>query len=105
MMTIQRTVTIPADRRIVLDLPETAPSGKSYVTLTITPVEAQNDSGFPSIAELKLQAAEKTAKRRLEGRKPFEGLCGALKDSRALEGEPVEIVQRWRDGWALTNGI
>ncbi|GMO66367.1 MAG: hypothetical protein Ta2A_14550 [Treponemataceae bacterium] len=39
MMTIQQTVDIPADRRVVLDLPF-APIGKATFEITITPESA-----------------------------------------------------------------
>jgi hypothetical protein len=34
-MTIQQTIDIPADRRVVFDLPETAPTGSVDVTLRL----------------------------------------------------------------------
>ena len=82
-MVIERTVDILADRRIFLDLPEVLPF----------------DAAFPAIEELKQQAADKTARRKADGRKPFEGLCGVLEHSPALTGDPVEIVRAWRDEW------
>ncbi|MHC6204555.1 hypothetical protein ACYULU_15350 [Breznakiellaceae bacterium SP9] len=107
-MTIQQTVDIPSDRRLVLDLmlPEAAPVGRSEVTVTLKPARTSSgeseDTALPATAieDLKRQAAEKTARRRLERRKPFEGLYGALKDSKSLEGDPMELVRRWRDEWA-----
>ncbi|GMO66032.1 MAG: hypothetical protein Ta2A_13980 [Treponemataceae bacterium] len=113
MMTIQQTIDIPESREVRFTLPSTVPTGRTTIALIFSAPEpvapkkdARADGGgiagsaaFPTIAELKAEAARKTAKRRLEGREPFEGLYGALKDSKALEGDPVEIVQRWRDGW------
>ena len=61
----------------------------------VPPIEA----AFPTIAELKRQAAEKTARRKAEGRKPFDDLCGVLSGSPALSGDPVEIVRTWRNEW------
>jgi hypothetical protein len=95
-MTIEQTVDIPADRRLTLDVPREVPAGR--VILSFTPA---GDGILPAIGELKWQAAEKTARRKTEGRKPFEGLSGALADSPALAGDPVEIVRAWRDGWTL----
>ena len=46
----------------------------------VPPVE----TAFPTIPELKRQAAEKTACRKAEGRKPFDDLCGVLSGSPAL---------------------
>ena len=57
------------------------------------------DTAFPSTGELKRQTAEKTARHRAAGRKPFDGLCGVLKDSPAFTGDPVEMVRTWRDEW------
>ncbi|MDR2484554.1 MAG: hypothetical protein LBD55_04065 [Treponema sp.] len=78
MIGIQKTVTIPENRRISVDL-----FGRA----------------FPSIEELKRQGAEKTALRKAEGRKPFGNLCGVLKDSPALSGDPAEMARAWRDEW------
>ena len=36
-MTIEQTIEIPANRRIILDLPPELPVGKAKVELTITP--------------------------------------------------------------------
>jgi hypothetical protein len=102
MMTIQQTVTVPSDRHLTLDLPETVPSGK--VTLIISFVPAQkmsesNSDSLPTLDALKKQAAGKTAKRIAEGKKPFEGLSGCLKNSKTFEGNPVEIIRAMRDEW------
>ena len=94
MIAIQKTVTIPEDRRLSIDLPESFPVGTATLlfalmdTARVPPVE----TAFPAIAELKRQAAEKTARRKAEGRKPFDDLCGVLSGSPALCGDPVEMV-------------
>jgi hypothetical protein len=36
-MTIEQTIEIPADRRLVLDLPEDIPAGTAKMTLSISP--------------------------------------------------------------------
>jgi hypothetical protein len=53
-MTLQRTVTIPADRRLYLDLPETFSPGAAQVVLTVTSIDsprlltqAEFESGLP----------------------------------------------------------
>jgi hypothetical protein len=97
-MAIEQTVDIPASYRLTIDVPREVPAGR--VVLRFTPVDS--GAAFPAIGELKRQAAEKTARRKAEGRKPFEGLTGVLKDSPALAGDPVEIVRAWRDGWTIT---
>ena len=101
MIAVQKTVTIPEDRRLSIDLPESFPVGTATLlfalmdAVRVPPIEA----AFPTIAELKRQAAEKTARRKAEGRKPFDDLCGVLSGSPALSGDPVEIVRTWRNEW------
>jgi hypothetical protein len=107
MLTIQRTIDIPASRRIYLDLPENVPSGRTSVVLTFDAPEkteqpkAQHDlAPFPTLEELKEEAAAKTAKRLLEGRKAFEEL-GTQKISRPfLNGiDGLEYQRSIRDEW------
>jgi hypothetical protein len=38
-MTIEQTIEIPADRRLVLDLPEDIPAGTAKITLSISPFD------------------------------------------------------------------
>jgi hypothetical protein len=96
-MVIEQTVDIPVDHRLTLDVPREVPAGR--VVLRFIPA----DSGevVPTIEELKRQAAEKTARRKAEGRKPFAGLDGILQGSAALAGDPVEMTRAWRDGWTI----
>jgi hypothetical protein len=96
MLTIRKTVDIPADRRLSFELPQSVPKGQTTVLLTLI------DAASPlttAIDEFQRQAAEKTARRKAEGKKPFEGLRGSLKDSKAFAGDPADIVKKWRDEW------
>jgi hypothetical protein len=43
-MTLQQTVTIPADRRLHLDLPRDTPTGEAEVKLVITPKRAPRNA-------------------------------------------------------------
>ena len=77
MITIQRTVDIPPDGRLVLKLPKTTPRGRVRVVLTLDtpagtaaaePAPAAEDTvsrrlsnEFPTIAELKAEAERKAA--------------------------------------------
>jgi hypothetical protein len=40
-MTLQQTVTIPADRRLYLDLPKTLSPGAAHIVLTITGIDGE----------------------------------------------------------------
>jgi hypothetical protein len=102
MMTIQQTVTIPSDRHLSLDLPEAVPIGQVTLIISFVPAQKVGESdsyALPTLDALKKQAAEKTAKRIAEGKKPFEGLSGCLKNSKTFEGNPVEIIRAMRDEW------
>jgi hypothetical protein len=109
MTTIRKTVDIPTDRHLSFDLPETVPVGKATMVLYLIEEDApgsgkQTDkvaAPFPTMEELKAEAARKTAQRKAEGRSPFESLYGCLKDSPAFSGDPVELVKEWRDEWAI----
>jgi hypothetical protein len=111
MMTIQRTVTIPADRRLYLELPEAVPSGKFDLRLVFTPAQATRKRQPEDFAHL-LRDSPKTVKEAIAEaqRKTAERLenpemdsmrkyAGCLKDSLAFEGDPVEIQRRMRDEW------
>ncbi|GMO61784.1 MAG: hypothetical protein Ta2A_08100 [Treponemataceae bacterium] len=114
MLTIQQTVTIPADRRIFFDLPDIVPTGKTTIALIFSapePVAAKKDTSadgggfvdsaaFPTIAELKAEAARKTAKRLADpSMDSFRRYAGCLATNKTFEGDPVEIQRKMRDEW------
>jgi hypothetical protein len=49
-MTIEQTVEIPADHRLILELPQEIPAGKAEITLSISPkarpVKAPRQTAF-----------------------------------------------------------
>jgi hypothetical protein len=75
MFTIKKTVDIPADRRLIVDIPPEVPAGKVSVVLSFpqaedTPPPKDSDPlsrllshTFPTIEEIKAEAAKKAAKR------------------------------------------
>jgi hypothetical protein len=77
-MTLQQTVTIPADRRLRFDfeVPETLTVGEAEVKLVITPKRTPQPH-----------------------RRPFEGLFGCAKGSGVWDGDGVEIIRKLRDEW------
>ncbi|MDR2588753.1 MAG: hypothetical protein LBC67_04935 [Spirochaetales bacterium] len=120
MITIQKTVDIPADRRLTVDLPKTIPSGRVNVRMVFdTPAEpaapdmaetapAAGDAvsrllshTFPTIEEIKAEAAQKAAKReaaiKATGVDPLQKYCGCLKD--VFDEDGVVIQRRMRDEW------
>ena len=78
MTTLQQTVEIPADHRLVLDLPVSLPRGFADITLRIRP---------------KMQKHQKTFIESLGD------LYGCLKDSETFSGDPMDIQKKMRDEW------
>lgn len=78
MTTIQKTVEIPVDHRLRIDLslPGDIPAGRAEIQMIITP------------------HSEKHA-----ARKAFEGLAGSLKESATFSRDAVELQREMRDEW------
>lgn len=77
MVTFNKSIEIPADRRLRLDLalPEDLPPGRAELRLTINPVHSQeNDISF-------------------------KGLFGCLKDRDVFMGDSVELQRAMRNEW------
>ena len=77
MNTIQQTVTIPANRRLHLDLtlPDSVPEGSADVLVVIS--SRPREKGRPSILHL----------------------AGSLAQSRTFAGDPVAMQRGLRDEW------
>jgi hypothetical protein len=110
MITIQRTVDIPADRRLSLDftVPETIPAGKARVTVLLDNAATQDTDPLarllsqpsPTIEEIKAEAARKTKERLADpSRDSLNRYAGCLADSPAFEGDAVAIQRKMRDEW------
>jgi hypothetical protein len=78
-MTIEQTVEIPADHRLVMELPADVPTGTANVKLSIS-------------------SKEKPAKMSRQMRNIMR-FYGCLKDSPVFEGDPVEIQRQMRSEW------
>jgi len=78
MTTIQKTIDIPPDHRLRLDLPipRDIPPGRAEIQVTITPCPETPTT-----------------------RKPFEGLAGSLKDDSIFRRDAVELQREMRDEW------
>jgi hypothetical protein len=101
MITIARTVDIPADRHLHLDLPQSVPSGRADIVLVLAAAEetprAVTAEPFPSIEELKEEAAAKHAEMLKTGIDPLARFAGCLKDVFTEDG--LEYQRRMRDEW------
>jgi len=78
MTTIQQTIEVPCDHRLRLDLPipNEIPLGRAELRVTIVPC-----AGIQN------------------GRRPFAGLAGSLKDSPRFCRDGVELQHEMRDEW------
>jgi hypothetical protein len=117
MITIERTVEIPADRRIVLDLPANVPDGRVNMLLVFSreepaekPAAPQDDTlrrvlshKFPTLEELKAEVERKGAEQQAyfdaTGRDMLEDLIDSFKTT-PFEGiDGVEYQRSMRDEW------
>jgi hypothetical protein len=86
MTTIQKTVAVPIDGRLHLDL-------------DLPP------ANFPSLADIMVRIRPQTAKPSAETAEKaddydtFDKFYGCLKDTDVFKGDSVEIVRKMRDEW------
>jgi hypothetical protein len=83
MMTLQKTVEIPADHRLLLklDLPVSLPDGLADITLKIRP---------KMVKKWRLPFFRRTS---------IMDFYGCLKDSETFAGDSMDIQRKMRDEW------
>jgi hypothetical protein len=91
MLKTWETVSFPVDGLRSVAPPETRQ------TAAVLPASADEAGTFTLLENLKRQAAEKTTRRKLEGRKPFDGLYGCL--DCGCEGGMTEWRGEWANPW------
>ena len=111
MITIEQTITIPADRRLHLDmtLPQSVPSGRTSIVLIIPtsePAESAEEEAplvykpapEPTIEELMEDARQKTEARLADpSGDSLQKYCGCLEDAFPEDG--LVYQRRMRDEW------
>jgi hypothetical protein len=114
MVTIRQTIDIPTDRQVSLKLPESVPSGKSNITLILTPEAVEEKP----VAKESSGSAEDSKKKRpanppLDRREALIAIAwktgqtddssrkyaGCLKGKNVFKGDPVEIQRKMRNEW------
>jgi hypothetical protein len=75
MQTIEKTVAIPENRRLTLELPADTPTGELHISLTITPVS------------------------NITSKQNIMDFWGIFKDHPAFSSDSVEIQRKMRDEW------
>ncbi|MDR2588755.1 MAG: hypothetical protein LBC67_04945 [Spirochaetales bacterium] len=110
MITIQKTVDIPADRRLTVDIPLEVPTGKTSVVLSFPQVKTSEAGTAPrgepwiheAIALYPLDRREAlNAIARNYGQKGDSSrvYAGCLKGKGIFKGDSVAIQRKMRDEW------
>jgi hypothetical protein len=116
MITIQKTIDIPADRRLTLDLPKNIPSGRVNVCMvfdTSTETAASLTEAEPPAAETPPRGDDAPALYPLDRREAINAIAwnygkqndssrvyaGCLKGKGVFKGDPVAIQRKMRDEW------
>ena len=100
--TIRKTVDIPADRRLYLELPQDTPTGSAEIIVRVpvnAPPHAGEFSSFPTMEELDADARRKTAERKATGRDPALELRDSLKGRQIFGVDGVAYQRSIRDEW------
>jgi hypothetical protein len=120
ILTIQHTIDIPADRRVVFDLPREVPDGKITLTLSVETVEEtplkiippeqiktllrDDDSVYgrysnrpQDIRETRIAIAFRAGKSHDD--QSYAKYAGCLKDSGIFSGDSVSIQKEMRRDW------
>ena len=93
-MTIEQTIDIPADRKIILEVPRSIPAGKTILSFTPISTSDTNEKS-PRTTQEALQIAQ--AKAADPNRKPLSRHFGALKG--LWDGDEVAYQRNLRDEW------
>jgi len=98
-MAITQTVEIPANRRLIIDVPREVPTGRTIIAFTPALEQKKKDAPLPggsynTIEEALQAAAEKTSD---PNRKPISRLFGTL--PKHTFGDPVAYQRAIRDEW------
>jgi hypothetical protein len=93
MMTIQQTVDIHADRRLYLELPETAPLGHAEIMITIRYTTPPADSGLVPQERFNAETEEAMREARdiMNGRIPSKGFSSVDAMFAAIDSENAAL--------------
>jgi hypothetical protein len=107
MLTLKRTIDIPASREITLRAPDTVPAGRVEILIVFQTPEKQETNAvparpcytpqpFPTLEELKAEAERKYQERKASGRDSWVELYGSMPNA---FGDPVQYQRELRNEW------
>jgi hypothetical protein len=107
MLTLARTIGLPASREIRLAAPESVPAGKVDILVVFQPpakpvaatasaVPSYTPQPFPTLEELKAEAEWKYQTRKASGRDSWDELYGSMPNA---FGDMVKYQRELRDEW------
>ena len=119
MITIQQTVDVPASHRLTLEVPHEVPEGRISVVLVFSeakekpgnptesrgqdPLDAPVFAPFPTLEELKAEAARKAAEQQAyfeaTGKDPIVELRDSMHGMPFAGIDGVEYQRKMRDEW------
>ncbi|MDR1787847.1 MAG: hypothetical protein LBR16_05285 [Treponema sp.] len=108
MLTLERTIDIPASREVRFVAPKNVPTGIVSIRVVFQPLDAPESEAppakppytpkpFPTLEELKAESHRKYQERFKEGRDAFEELYGCMPG--AYYGDGVKFQRELRDEW------
>jgi hypothetical protein len=77
-MTIEQIVDIPADHRLVLDLPLDIPAGRTTIMIAFPETRKSSQSDFE---------------------RHFDEIYGSFKGRDVFKGDPVALIRKIRNEW------
>ena len=87
MITIEQTLTIPDDRRLYFDLPQTLRAGLAEIKLTVKPKTGQLENTFGIDDDTPPTPND------------IDEFYGCFKGKGIWEGDSVELIRKIRDEW------
>jgi hypothetical protein len=102
MTTIRKTVDIPADRRLYLELPRDTPTGEAEV-IVFVPAKAEPEPAvsapFPTMEALDAKAHEQYLAWKDSGKDPLIELRDSLKGRKIFGVDGLAYQREIRDEW------
>jgi hypothetical protein len=98
-MTIEQTVEIPVNHRLIVDVPQDIPAGKAMITITPAFGKGSLPETYSPEEALKKSAERAAARRKNPSLNTFRKFHGSLKGSLNFDRDGMEIQREMRNEW------